>query len=289
MNQKGVINVGKSKKNKTLVYHISISLLGFIMIYPVLWTIASSLKPESEIFRNSSSLVPSFLKWENYSQGWKGFGDITFTTFFLNSTFVTTMVVIGSIFSATLVAFGFARIKFRFSTPLFVCLLATLMLPTQVTLIPQYILFHNLGWVNTYLPLIVPAFIGGIPFFIFLMIQFIRGIPRELDEAAYIDGASTFGIFWRIILPLTTPAIATVAIFSFYWTWDDFMAPLIYLNDTKLYTVSLGLKMFSDPSSITAWGPMFAMSVASILPQLLVFLIFQKYLVEGIVAGGVKG
>ncbi|MDC3416020.1 carbohydrate ABC transporter permease [Aquibacillus salsiterrae] len=279
----------KSKSARTVIYHSSIIALGFLMIYPILWTIASSLKPENEIFRNSSSLIPSFLKWENYAAGWEGFGGLTFGTFFLNSTFVTTMVVIGTLFSSTLVAFGFARVNFRFRTPLFVCMLITLMLPQQVTLIPQYILFHKLGWVNTYLPLIVPSFIGGIPFFIFLMVQFIRGIPRELDEAAYMDGASTFGIFWRIILPLTTPALATVAIFSFYWTWDDFMTPLVYLNDTKLYTVALGLQMFTDPSALSAWGPMFAMSVVSILPQLLVFLFFQKYLVEGITAGSVKG
>lgn len=277
------------KQYKTVIYHVSIILLGVLMIYPIFWTFASSLKPETEIFRNASSLIPSMLKWSNYIDGWRGFGDVSFTTFFLNSTFVTTMVVIGTIFSSTLVAFGFARINFRFRTPLFICLLATLMLPQQVTLIPQYILFHNLGWVNTFLPLIVPAFIGGIPFFIFLMIQFIRGIPRDLDEAAVIDGCSTFGIFWRIILPLTTPAIATIAIFSFYWTWDDFMSPLIYLNDTDLFTVALGLQMFSDPSSVTAWGPMFAMSVASIVPQLLIFLFFQKYLVEGITAGSMKG
>ncbi|MBO0993178.1 carbohydrate ABC transporter permease [Bacillus sp. SD088] len=279
----------RNKTFKTWIYHGGILLLGLLMIYPILWTIASSLKPESEIFRNAVSLIPSEWKWENYVTGWKGFGNLSFSTFFLNSTFVTTMVVIGTLFSSTLVAFGFARLKFRFRTPLFVCMIITLMLPSQVTLIPQYILFHNLGWVNTYLPLIVPAFIGGTPFFIFLMIQFIRGIPRELDEAAYMDGATTFGIFWRVILPLTIPALATVAIFSFYWTWDDFMTPLVYLNDTKLYTVALGLQLFSDPSSVSAWGPMFAMSVASIVPQLLIFLFFQKYLVEGITAGGVKG
>ncbi|PWU70148.1 carbohydrate ABC transporter permease [Gracilibacillus dipsosauri] len=278
-----------SSKRKTVIYHGSIWGLGLLMIYPILWTIASSLKPESEIFRNAASLIPSEIRWDNYLKGWEGFGDLSFATFFVNSTFVTTLVVIGTLFSSTLVAFGFARVNFRFRTPLFVCMIITLMLPQQITLIPQYILFHNIGWVNTYLPLIVPAFIGGVPFFIFLMIQFIRGIPRELDEAAYMDGCSTFGIFWRVVLPLTIPALATVAIFSFYWTWDDFMTPLVYLNDTKLYTVALGLQMFSDPSSVSAWGPMFAMSVASIIPQLLVFLFFQKYLVEGITAGGVKG
>lgn len=279
----------KRKNSKTFFYHAFTWILGLLMIYPILWTIASSLKPESEIFRNAASLIPSEWVWENYLKGWEGFGNLSFSTFFMNSAFVTSLVVIGTLFSSTLVAFGFARIKFRLRTVLFICMIITLMLPQQVTLIPQYILFHNLGWVNTYLPLIVPAFLGGIPFFIFLMVQFIRGIPRELDEAAYIDGANTLQIFLRIILPLTTPALATVAIFSFYWTWDDFMTPLVYLNDTSLYTVALGLQMFSDPSSLSAWGPMFAMSVASILPQLLVFLFFQKYLVEGITAGSMKG
>ncbi|WP_066191538.1 carbohydrate ABC transporter permease [Gracilibacillus timonensis] len=277
------------KSRKTIIYHGAIWVLGLFMIYPILWTIASALKPEDEIFRNSASLIPSMIKWENFSQGWQGFGGLSFTTFFMNSSFVTLMVVLGTLISSSLVAFGFARVNFRFRTALFVCMIITLMLPQQVTLIPQYILFHNLGWVNTFLPLIVPAFVGGTPFFIFLLIQFIRGIPRELDEAAYMDGCSAFGIFWRVVLPLTMPALATVAIFSFYWTWDDFMTPLIYLNDTALYTVSLGLQMFSDPSSVSAWGPMFAMSVASIVPQLLIFLFFQKYLVEGITAGGVKG
>lgn len=278
-----------SSGSRSLLYHLFVALFGIAMIYPILWTFASSLKPEAEIFGNSASLIPSALKWGNYAQGWQGFGNIGFDTFFLNSAFVTTLVVVGSLFSSTLVAFGFARLTFHFQTILFACLLATIMLPMQVTLIPQYILFHQLGWVNTYLPLIVPSFIGGIPFFIFLMIQFIRGVPRELDQAAVIDGCSTFGIFWRIILPLTKPALATVAIFSFYWTWDDFLTPLIYLNDTNLFTVSLGLRMFSDPSAVSAWGPLFAMSTLSLLPQFLVFLFFQKSLVEGLATTGIKG
>lgn len=278
-----------SKRSKSIFYHLFVAVFGLIMIYPILWTIASSLKPETEIFGNSASLIPSFLKWENYAQGWQGFGKVGFDVFFLNSAFVTVLVVIGTLFSSSLVAFGFARMKFHFQSLLFACLLATIMLPMQVTLIPQYILFHKLGWVNTFLPLIVPAFIGGIPFFIFLMVQFIRGVPRELDQAAVIDGCSTFGIFLRIILPLTKPALATVAIFSFYWTWDDFLTPLIYLNDIKIFTVSLGLRMFSDPSAVSAWGPLFAMSTLSLLPQFLVFIFFQKYLVQGLATSGIKG
>jgi len=275
-------------RKNDLLYHFFVIGIGLIMIYPIAWTLASALKPESDIFKKAASLIPSELKWDNFAKGWAGFGDITFGTFFVNSGIVTTFVVIGTLISSTLVAFGFARLQFRLKKVLFVCLLATIMLPHQVTLIPQYIMFHKIGWVNTFYPLIVPAFIGGVPFFIFLMIQFIRGIPRELDEAAIIDGCSTFGIFWNIILPLTKPALATVAIFSFYWTWDDFMSPLIYLNDTKLFTVSLGLRLFSDPSAVTAWGPLFAMSIASLIPTFLIFLFFQKQLVEGVATTGIK-
>jgi multiple sugar transport system permease protein len=271
------------------VFHLLVGGFALVMIYPIIWTIVSSIKPESEIFRKATSLIPSTFHFENYVTGMQGFGDIGFDVFFKNSAFVTIMVVIGAIFSSTLVAYGFARLNFRFKKLMFACLMGTIMLPMQVTLIPQYILFDKLGWINTYFPLIVPAFLGGIPFFIFLMIQFIRGIPRELDEAAVIDGCSAFGIFGRVILPLCAPALVTVAIFAFMWTWDDFLTPLIYLNDTSLYTVSLGLKMFSDPSSVTAWGPLFSMSVLSLIPQFIIFLVFQKYLVEGIATTGLKG
>jgi multiple sugar transport system permease protein len=288
MNPKGGNNL-KTSALRSISFHFFVILMGLFMIYPILWTLASSFKPESEIFIHAASLLPSSLEWANYAQGWKGFGQIGFDTFFKNSAYVTMMVVIGTLFSSTLVSFGFARQTFVLRNFLFACLMISMMLPHQVTLIPQYILFQKLGWVNTYSPLIVPAFIGGTPFFIFLMIQFIRGIPRELDEAAVIDGCSPYGVFWRIILPLCKPALVTTAIFSFYWTWDDFMGPLIYLNDVKLHTVSLGLRMFADPSSVTAWGPMFAMSILSLLPQFVVFLFFQKYLVQGITTTGLKG
>lgn len=274
---------------KKISFHFFIIAFSLFMIYPIVWTIVSSVKPEAEIFRKAASLIPSEILLDNYVSGWNGFGNVGFDVFFKNSAIITTFVVIGSVLSSAVVAFGFARVQFRFKKLLFACLMVTIMLPSQVTLIPQYILFDKLGWVNTFMPLIVPAFIGGTPFFIFLLIQFIRAIPRELDEAAVIDGCSRFGIFWRIILPLCMPALVTVAIFSFMWTWDDFLTPLIYLNDINLYTISLGLKMFADPSSVSAWGPLFAMSVLSLLPQFLVFLIFQKYLVEGISTTGLKG
>jgi multiple sugar transport system permease protein len=271
------------------LYHLFIIGFGLLMIYPILWMLASSLKPGSEIFTNVASLIPSRLLWENYVVGWKGTGRITFSTFFANSTFITLCVMLGCLLSASLVGFGFARIQFKFRTVLFSCLLISMMLPGQVTLIPQYILFQKMGWVNTYYPLIVPSFIGGTPFFIFLMVQFYRGIPRELDDAAVIDGCTIFGVWRRIVLPLCKPALTTVAIFSFLGTWDEFFAPLIYLNDPKLYTIALGLKMFSDPSTKTEWGPLLAMSTLTLIPQFVIFMIFQKYIVQGIATTGLKG
>ncbi|MBU9711623.1 carbohydrate ABC transporter permease [Evansella tamaricis] len=278
----------RKSKRASIIYHTFIIGFGLLMLYPILWMAVSSLKPEHEIFLNSASLIPSEIKWENYVQGWSGFGKYGFDLFFKNSMIVTSLSVVGALFSSSLVAFAFARLKFKFQGALFACLLATVMLPMQVTLIPQYILFHNLNWVNTFLPLVVPAFIGGSPFFIFLMVQFIRGIPRELDEAAIIDGCSWYGVFWYIILPLCKPALVTVMIFQFMWTWDDFLSPLIYLQDTNLYTMALGLRAFSDPDNLTAWGPLIAMSTVSLIPQFILFLFCQKYLVKGIATTGIK-
>lgn len=272
----------------SFIYHLFVMILGFGMLYPILWTISSSLKPKNEIFADAASLIPSTLRWDNYVKGWSGFGGVKFDVFFGNTFFITILVVIGTLFSSSLVAFGFARLKFRFQSVLFACLLGTIMLPNQVTLIPQYLLFKSLGWVNTYLPLIVPAYLGGTPFLIFLMVQFIRGIPRELDKAAVIDGCSTFGIFFRIVLPLARPVLATVAIFSFYWTWSEFYHPLIYLSNTKMFTISLALRMFSDPNSVSEWGPMFAMSFLSLIPVILVFFFFQRHLVQGVSTTGLK-
>jgi len=163
-----------------------------------------------------------------------------------------------------------------------------MLLPYQVVMIPQYIMFQKMGWVNTFKPLLVPAFLGQ-PFFIFLMIQFIRGIPNELDEAAKIDGCSKYSIFTRIILPLISPALITSAIFSFLWRWDDFLGPLLYLSKPELYTVSLGLRMFSDPTAVSNWGAAFAMATLSLVPSFIIFIFFQRYLVEGIVTTGLKG
>lgn len=261
--------------------------LGFVMIYPVLWMVASSFKPNTEIF-GSASLLPRSFNLDNYVRGWRFVGKTTFTTFFANSLYYVALATIGTVFSSAVVAFGFARVRFRGRAAAFVAMFVTLILPYQVIMIPQFIIFQKLGWVNTFTPLILPMFLGQ-PFFIFLMIQFIRGIPMELDESAWIDGCRTFGIFWRIIFPLITPAIITTTIFSFYWRWDDFLGPLLYLNKTRLYTVSLALRMFSDPATSTDWGAIFAIGTLSLLPILIVFILFQRYLVEGISTTGIKG
>jgi len=268
--------------------HLLLIGSSLVMMYPVLWMISSSFKDTSEIFI-SSSLLPDQWYFSNYKDGWFGISEIVFGTFFKNSAIVSLLVVAGNIISSSLVAFAFARLHFKFRNFWFAVMMMTMMLPHQVTLIPQYILFHYIGWVNTYLPLTVPSFLGATPFFIFLLVQFIRGIPRELDEAATIDGCNTFFIYWRVIMPLCRPALITTAIFSFIWTWDDFFSQLIYINDVHKFTVPLGLKLFLDGSGSSQWGPMLAMSVLSLAPIFFIFLFCQKYFVQGIATTGLKG
>ena len=275
------------KKVGSVVYHCFVILLGCVMLYPIAWLILSSFKPGDQIFLNAANLIPEKFVLENYRTGWAGFGGLTFATFFKNSLIVTILTVIGEVSTSTVVAYGFARVKFKGRGFWFTCMIITLLLPTQVLMIPQYIMFQKFGWLNSFLPLVVPAFTAR-PFFIFLIMQFIKGIPKSLDESAYIDGSSKIGTFLHIIVPLCVPSIITSAIFSFYWKWDDFMGPLLYLQTPKLYTVSLALKSFSDPSAGTNWGSLFAMLVASLIPSFVIFICFQKYIVEGIATTGMK-
>ena len=278
----------RRKRVRNIVYYIGVTILAFIMVYPILWLFASSLKPSAEIWTTVSSLIPQHITWDNYTNGWRGFGGISFTTFYMNSFIYAIVGTIGSVLSSAIVAYGFSRIRFFGRGFWFVCLLMTLMLPAQVTIIPQYIAFSKLQLLNTWWPLLLPKFFGG-AFFIFMMMQFIRGIPKDLDEAAFIDGCGHMGIFFRIILPLIVPALITAAIFSFYWTWEDFLTPLVYMNNPIHYTVSLALRSFADPSAATDWGAVFAMSALSLVPVFILFVIFQRYLVEGISTSGLKG
>ncbi|MEQ1615458.1 MAG: carbohydrate ABC transporter permease [Hyphomicrobiaceae bacterium] len=256
------------------------------MLYPLLWMVASAFKPENEIFTDLS-IIPHSLDPKNFREGWTAL-QTSFTRFYWNSFVIAVLVVIGNLASCSLTAYAFARLQFRWKQPLFALMLGTLMLPYHVTLIPQYVLFLQLGWIDTFLPLVVPKYLAADAFFIFLMVQFFRGIPRELDEAAQMDGCSPWRIYWKVIMPLSLPVMATAGIFSFLWTWNDFFGPLIYLNDSANYTVPLALRSFVDATGTSAWGQLFAMSVLAILPIFLVFLFFQRLIIEGVAMSGMK-
>jgi multiple sugar transport system permease protein len=281
--------VVRNRLTKSVFYHLFALILAIVMIYPVLWMVSSSFKTQTSIFRSQLSLIPDEWVFENFSEGWRGFGQYTFTTFFKNSIIITALSTVGAVISSSFIAFGFARIRFAGNKLWFGVMIATLLLPFEIKMIPQYLLFHRLGWVNTFLPIIVPSCLGGSAFFIFLMVQFMRTVPYELDESAYMDGCGRFRIFWSIVLPLSKPALMTAAIFSFYWRWNDFIQPLLYLAKPKLYTVSVALRLFADPTSVTNWGAMFAVATVSLIPVILVFVFLQRHIVEGISSTGLKG
>ena len=272
----------KKKMGSAAIYHIFVFAFAVIMIYPVLWMVSGSFKSSNDILNSAQRLLPEAFSMQNYITGWKGFAGYDFGNFFKNSLFISTVL------SSAVVGYGFARCDFPFKKFWFGCMLLSMMLPFQVIMIPQYILFNELGWIGTYLPLIVPQFCAQ-GFFVFLNVQFIKGIPVELDEAAKIDGAGTMRVFGSIILPLVKSSVVTGAIFSFMWRWDDFLAALLYLNKPARYPVSLALKLFSDTTSGSDWGAMFAMATCSLMPIFVIFLTMQKYLVEGIASTGIKG
>ena len=280
----------RSDTTRSVLYHAFVIVSAFVMLYPLLWMVASSFKPGDQIFssQNVLSLIPGRFILDNYVQGWAGFGGISFLTFFRNSLVYSVIGTVLVVAASALVAYGFARLRFVGRRVWFTFMLITLMLPVQVQVVPEYILFSKLGLVNTFWPLLLPR-IGGQAFFIFMIMQFIRGIPRELDDAAAIDGCNEFGVFWRVMVPLISPALVTAAIFSFYFTWGDFLSPLIYLNDPHLYTVSVALRTFADPSTVTNWGAIFAMGTLALVPVFAVFVFFQRYLVEGIHTAGLSG
>ena len=274
------------KRLGSVIAHVLLIGASILMLYPLLWMLSASFRPENEIF-TSNSLIPSSVSLHGYISGWFGLSR-SFATFFLNSLTISLLCVVGNLAACSLTAFAFSRLEFKGRNFWFALMLGTLMLPYQVTLIPQYVLFLNIGWVNTFLPLVVPKYLAVDSFFIFLMVQFFRGIPRELDEAAMMDGCSPWRIYWKIMLPLSLPVMTTTAIFTFIWTWDDFFAPLIYLNEMQQYTVMLGLRTFLDSTGESDYGGLFAMSVLSLVPIFIVFLIFQRLLIEGIATTGMK-
>lgn len=267
----------------TLIY-VALVIGATVFALPFLWMISSSLKPLKDIFTIPINWIPSQLLWSNYRDALTA---LPFGVYFFNTAKITLLNIIGSLFSCTLAAFGFARMNFFGKNVLFIMLLGSMMLPHQVRIIPLFILFRNLGWINTHLPLIVPSFFAQ-AFNVFLLRQYFLTIPVELEEAAIIDGAGYLRIFSQIFLPLSKPALITVGLFTFLGSWNDFFNPLIYLNSQRLFTVALGLASFSGEFS-GYWHWMMAAAVTSALPCILIFFIFQRYFVEGIALTGLKG
>lgn len=280
-------------KTRTVILHtlthVFIIALGLIMLYPVVWMIVSSFKPNNMIF-SDPGLIPTAVTFENYVSGWKGYAGTSFETFFINSILMCSGAIVGNLISCTMAAYAFARLKFAGRGFWFALMMMTLMLPGQVTIVPRYILFNTFGWVGSYLPIVVPKFLATDVFFVFLLVQFIRSLPKELDEAAIIDGCGKFGVFMRIIVPLATPALVTTALFTFLWTWDDFFNHLLYLTTPSIFSVSRALRTFvGDAGSVSNWGGALAMSTLSVIPLFILFFALQKYFVQGIATTGIKG
>jgi multiple sugar transport system permease protein len=280
-------------KIKTVVSHslshLLIIVLGLAMIYPILWMIISSLKPNNMIF-SDPGLIPKTITIDNYISGWKGYAGTTFGRFFANSLFMCVGSVVGNLVACTMAAYAFARLKFVGRGFWFAVMMLTLMLPGHVTIVPRYILFNTFGWVGSYLPIIVPKFLATDAFFVFLLVQFIRSLPKELDEAAIIDGCGKAGVFLRIIVPLAIPALVTTALFTFLWTWDDFFNQLLYLTNPPIFSVARALRTFvGDAGAVSNWGGALAMATLSMIPAFVLFFSLQKYFVQGITTTGLKG
>jgi multiple sugar transport system permease protein len=284
---------GNNMKNKLFIRHslthLFIIALGLLMIYPVVWMIVSSFKPNNMIF-SDPGLIPKTVTIENYISGWRGYAGTSFGTFFVNSLMLCAIAIIGNVISCSMAAYAFSRLKFAGRVFGFGVMMATLMLPGHVTIVPRYILFNTFGWVGTYLPILAPKFVATDAFFVFLLVQFMRSLPKEIEEAAIIDGCGKFGVFLRIIIPLSTPALVTTALFTFLWTWDDFFNHLLYLTSPDTFTVSRALRTFvGDAGAVSNWGGALAMSTLSILPAFILFFSLQKYFVQGISTTGIKG
>ncbi len=261
-------------------------LIGAVLFtIPFIWTLSTALKTPEEIAQDPTRLIPKDFAWDNFHKAWTA---LPFAKFVANTLFITVLNTIGTVFSASFVAYGFSRFRFKGRNTCFYLMLATMMLPGQVTMIPVFMIWRELGAIDTFYPLIVPAFLGGGAFNIFLLRQFLLTIPRELDEAAMLDGASYLRIWWSVLLPLSTPALATVAIFSFIGNWDNFEGPLIYLNSPEKYTVSIGLRMFQDTFG-TSLEQLMAASVIHILPTIIIFFFAQRYFLKGIALSGLSG
>lgn len=278
----------RSEKIGAGVRYTILCAVGLVMLYPLIWLIGASFKSNQEMF-SSAWFWPSDPTVQGYIDGWETSTPYTFGRFFWNSMCIVVPKVIGTAISSTLVAYGFARFDFPGKKILFTILIATLLLPDVVTRIPQYLLFRELGWLDTYLPLFVPQFLAWEAFFVFMLIQFMRSLPRDVEEAARVDGANTFQVLIYVVVPMLAPALIAVCLFQFMWTMNDFLGPLIYISSIENYPVSLALRLAIDTTEAFNWNEILAMTVLALTPSLVVFFLAQKYFIKGISTGGVKG
>ncbi|MEO3870440.1 carbohydrate ABC transporter permease [Nonomuraea sp. B12E4] len=276
----------RRRGRRDLLKHVGLGAFVLLMLYPLIWMIVSAFKPDHLIL-TEPGLIPSEITFDNFAEGWNALNR-PFSVFFANSLIVTVGAIVGNLFSCSLTAFALARLEFRMRKVYLAITLVSVMLPMHVLVIPQYIFFSQLGLVNTYYPLLIPKFLATDAFFVYLMVQFIRTIPRDLDRAAWIDGSGPFRTFWYVILPLMRPALVTTTIFTFIWTWNDFFVPLIYLTSPKMFTVPVALSSMVDSETQSGVGMLFAMSLLSLLPVLIFFVIAQKHLIRGIATTGLK-
>jgi len=278
----------RKKRTRSVVFHVLVLAVAAVILYPGVWMLMSTFKPSGDIVGNVS-LWPETWTLDNYVSALGGIGGVSFWSFVLNSLLLAVGSVVGIVLSATVSAYAFARISFPGRGVYFAIMIGTMLLPFHVVIIPQYILFNSMGLVNTFLPLLAPKFLATEAFFVFLMVQFLRGLPRELDEAARIDGCGHWGIFRLVLLPLMRPAVITSSIFAFIWSWNDFLGPLLYLKQPDMYPLPIALRIYVDQTSVSDYGAQMAMAVLALVPVLLFFVLFQRYLVDGVATQGLKG
>jgi oligogalacturonide transport system permease protein len=262
--------------------------LAVVMLYPLLWLVGASFKSNAQIF-TEVGLWPDRLDFGAYAKGWKTSTEYTFATYFANSFLITIPRILVTVVSCVLVAYAFARFEFWGKKFLFAIMIGTMMLPLIVLRLPQYLMFKEVGWLDSYLPLIVPSAFATDTFFVFMLVQFLRGIPRDMEEAAVIDGCNALQLLWYIIVPLLKPAIISVIVFQFIWTMNDFMGPLIYLASVEKYPVSLALKMSIGATEEVEWANVIAISVVALVPSVVVFFLAQRHFIEGASSSGIKG
>jgi ABC-type glycerol-3-phosphate transport system permease component len=280
-----------SRARRGVVFYLGVLVLSLFFFGPFVWTILSSLKDASEIATFPPTFLPARLRFENYARAWTL---VPFLRFYVNSTIVTGLAMLGQTLTATMVAYGFARFRFPGRDRLFLLVLSSLMLPIHVTLIPTFVMFYQVGWIDTFLPLIVPSYFGGGAFAIFLLRQFFRTLPLDLDEAAKIDGASYPRIFWTILLPLSKPGLLALAVLGFLADWEDFLRPLIYLQSKEKLTLSIGLRFLASQAGVQMPGEptthlLMAASIVATIPPILLYVVVQRQLVQGIALTGSKG